>query len=150
MIEYKIWDELNPAEKVERWSHAVDVIAGLSEHERTYHFNMAVWGDITDCGTIGCAAGFCGMDPEFKEQGLEMEIISYHCDKKHHEVIWPKIRPFEFFGSYAYDRIFVNPEFTDPDHHENRQFGTSGRATHARVLKEMQEYLEELKLVYKG
>ena len=68
----KIWVNCTNREKIERWENVLRVLRGLSRHERKKHFSMANWGVKTACGTVACAAGFCGLDPWFKRRGLKL------------------------------------------------------------------------------
>lgn len=72
-MENKISDEVRRAQLVERWENCLRVLENMSEHDRTQHWNMSLYMKTTACGTIGCAAGHCSMDPWFQEQGLKPE-----------------------------------------------------------------------------
>ena len=67
---------------LDRWNNAVRVLTALTPHERRKHFDMSNWGQKTACGTVACAAGFCGLDPWFRRRGLKLnvEIGSLNCD----------------------------------------------------------------------
>ena len=129
------WEHLTPREKVERWSRAVDVIAGLSEHEIEHHFNMSTWGYNTDCGTVGCAAGLIAEDPGFQAEGFKRHYFT-HLGKS--DGYWLRTNPRDFFGTYAFRKIFNNDQFTCA-------VNPKGKDMHGRVLLAMKDYLEELK-----
>lgn len=86
---------------LERWQQALRVLEGMTEHERTQHFNMGTWGEKTDCGTVACLAGHCALDPWFSERGFTGRFNSYGS------LIFPAERPVDFFGARGYDHIFT-------------------------------------------
>jgi hypothetical protein len=59
-------------ELIERWQQAGRVLDALSPHERQNHWDMSTWGTKTDCGTVACAAGHCGLDAWFQARGFKM------------------------------------------------------------------------------
>ena len=59
-------------ELIERWVNVERVLNSMPEHDRQHHWDMGMWGEKTDCGTVACAAGHCGMDPWFRERGFEL------------------------------------------------------------------------------
>lgn len=56
---------------ITRWTHVIRVLKGLSPHEKENHFNMGTFAYKTECGTVACAAGHCGLDPWFRARGLK-------------------------------------------------------------------------------
>ena len=118
----KHWGDLSKAEKIERWKQAVRVLEGLSPHEKRRHFNMRVWGEKTDCGTVACAAGHCGLDTWFRRRGLSLDAGAFDGG--------PKFNAEEFFGREGFWRIFMN---------------VSHRPV-SKVVKEMREHIRELKV----
>lgn len=70
----KTWDMLTLQQKVVRWENVLRVLRGLSRHERKKHFDMGTWGEKTECGTVACAAGHCGLDPWFRKNGLKLNF----------------------------------------------------------------------------
>lgn len=64
------WSEATHEQRIERWENVLRVLAKLTRHERRYHFNMGTWGEKTDCGTVLCAGGYCGLDPYFQALGM--------------------------------------------------------------------------------
>jgi hypothetical protein len=69
----KNWNDCTKAQQVERWENVLRVLRALTPHERREHWNMARWGVETDCGTVACAAGHCGLDTWFRRRGLILE-----------------------------------------------------------------------------
>ena len=108
---------------IERWENAVRVLQALTPHERRKHFDMSQWGEKTDCGTIGCAAGHCGLDPWFRKRGFKL-----HFDK----------------GSYAGEMSIDPMEFFDPEGVENI-FHNSDQRSVGTVLKEIRAHIKNLK-----
>lgn len=65
------------AQKVERWEQVIRVLRGLTRHQRTKHWDMAEYLDERSCGTVGCAAGYCSLDPWFRKRGVKAEAVKY-------------------------------------------------------------------------
>lgn len=57
-------------QQIERFKKLIDTMQGLSLHEKRKHFDMANWGQRTECGTTMCAAGFCGSRKWFQNRGF--------------------------------------------------------------------------------
>lgn len=76
-VKAKSWAVLTIEEKLIRWDNAERVLKNLPKHERQKHFDMNNWGVMTECGTVACAAGHCGMDPWFIKQGFKLKPASF-------------------------------------------------------------------------
>lgn len=70
MKQYKIWDECSKKEQLSRWENVLRVLRAMTPHERRKHWNMAIFGEKTECGTVACAVGHCSMDPWFRRRGF--------------------------------------------------------------------------------
>ena|ERR1700722_10481323 len=92
---------IESAELIERWSNAERVLALMPEHERQHHWNMGTWGERTQCGTVACAAGHCGLDPWFRDRGFKLEFLDNGRDPEISDVPG-------FFGLEGSARIFYN------------------------------------------
>ena len=94
---------------VERWEQALRVLEGMTEHERTKHFNMGIWGAETDCGTVACLAGHCSLDPWFRDRGFrgKFSIDGY--------LKFTDATPEGFFGERGNAHIFTGPDETWED-----------------------------------
>jgi hypothetical protein len=120
----KYWDDLTIDEKIARWEHVDKVLENLSPHERRKHFNLGDWGSKTECGTVACVAGHCGLDPEFRRQGFRLdfefhklsegELSFYEPDDPAHKLggLWVMVGDlsndaYQFFGDTGYRRIFL-------------------------------------------
>jgi hypothetical protein len=68
------WTEIPQAARIERWENVLRVLRALPEHERQKHWDMSIWGEKTECGTVACAAGHCGLDPWFRARGFELSF----------------------------------------------------------------------------
>lgn len=96
------------AELIERWEQCLRVLEQMPEHEREKHWNMSEWGIQTDCGTVACAAGHCGMDPWFRERGFRMDFEKCDCGVVNcFETQISNVD--EFFGEWGSHTIFCNP-----------------------------------------
>lgn len=104
------------AKYIERFENLIRVMNGLSEHERIKHFNMRTWGTETECGTACCAAGFCGLDPWFNEQGFK--LVKCNIDKGYLEPVFGKNSSWNaieaFFGNAHNDGEW-HPVFERPN-----------------------------------
>ena len=107
---------------IERWENAVRVLRALTPHERRKHFNMEFWGEKTDCGTVGCAAGHCGLDPWFRRRGFKLEFDHYGSGDLSTDVE-------KFFDADGVLAIFYDPTV--------RSVGT--------VIKEIQQHIKNIK-----
>lgn len=76
MSKMKPWTACTLPQKIERWENAERVLTSMTPHERRKHWNMSVWGIATECGTVHCAAGKCGLDPWFRRRGLKLKPVS--------------------------------------------------------------------------
>ena len=112
---------IEPTELIERWSNVARVLDTMPAHERKKHWDMGDWGRMTDCGTVACAAGHCGLDPWFRERGFKLEFEDVTSVGDISDVP-------EFFGLEGSNRIFYN----------------STKRPVEKVLGEVREYLGEL------
>ena len=104
MPKVKLWDDLTTAQKVKRWEGVERVMKKLSPHQRKNHFDMRFWGKKTDCGTVACIAGHCGLDPSFRRQGFRINVC--------YTTYFDKVGPAEFFGQAAFYGIFIRTRDT--------------------------------------
>jgi hypothetical protein len=103
------WFDATKKQKIDRWEHVLKVLKGLTPHEKKSHFTMATWAEETDCGTVACAAGFCGFDEWFNKRGFQL-IFSI----KHNQYTTPAksldipTYVIDFFGAVGTRSIFFN------------------------------------------
>lgn len=88
------------ADLIERWENVLRVLNALPEHDRQTHWDMGQWGRKTECGTVACAAGHCGLDHWFRERGFQMDF-----DRRGEGEI-SEVRTF--FGVEGSRRIFLD------------------------------------------
>lgn len=84
-------------ELIERWRNVHRVLNAMPEHERQKHWDMSIWGKQTECGTVACAAGHCGLDAWFRERGFKLDF-------RGHESRISNVP--DFFGLEGTSRIF--------------------------------------------
>lgn len=72
----KFFEDLSTTKQVDRWKNVLRVLQGLSPHARRKHWDMSVFGEKTECGTVACAAGHCGMDPWFRRRGFQLKFTT--------------------------------------------------------------------------
>jgi len=148
----KTWYQINKAQRIERWENALRVLKALTPHERKRHFDMSRWGAKTACGTVACAAGYCGLDPWFRRQGFKMrlkervivldqnkvdDVLDLHADSWSYYGDTIKIRVTVtdidsvdgFFGSEGAEKIFWNDRKRPVD----------------KVIREIQSYIKKLR-----
>lgn len=112
MINWPVDQFENAREKrtcLERWKNCLRVLRALTPHERKNHFEMSKWGEKNDCGTVGCAAGHCGLDPWFRRRGLKMAFdalgdgyfVGKYMDAPDDFFIYGASRIFYDDGTYA-------------------------------------------------
>lgn len=104
------WDLIPLADKVERAERIVTVLSNLSGHQVDKHFDMGQWAEKTDCGTVGCAAGQCAMDPWFQRRGFGV-IFEKRSNRDGSDPFymweWTGLDPQLFFGSDLYHGVFT-------------------------------------------
>jgi hypothetical protein len=107
----KTFNRITPAQRITRWKHVLRVLKGLSRHDRQKHFNMATWGYKTDCGTVACAAGHCGLDPWFRRQGFKLKFNDpYTGEPTNNADEGDSFQPEDFFGSEGCNRVFYQTD----------------------------------------
>lgn len=105
----KAFYEITQKHQIERWENVLRVLRALTPHQRRKHWDMGSFGQRTDCGTVACAAGHCGLDPWFTRRGFKMifrpDLYPYDGSTTNFGNNGSPVR--EFFGSGA-GRIFFN------------------------------------------
>lgn len=87
---------------IERWENVIRVLRALTPHERRRHFDMSVVLEKSPCGTVGCAVGFCMLDPWFQRRGLKAR-----WDDSISGYVYPKYSKIDdFFGEAGTSSIF--------------------------------------------
>src|SRR5688572_17549276 len=109
----KYWDNITPAQQIERWENVLRVLRALTPHQRRKHWNMSWWGEKTECGTVACAAGHCGLDPWFRRRGFRMDFerIEFENELGKIEYEWNadlNVPVSHFFGREGSGSIFLN------------------------------------------
>ena len=111
----KLWDDCTLAQKIERWENVERVLKALTPAQRRREWDMANWGIQTECRTIACAAGHCGLDPWFRRRGFKLKprkrregnlMASAGGEGRFESSIYPE----GFFGWNGAERIFYNAQ----------------------------------------
>jgi hypothetical protein len=133
----KNWKDRTLDEKVEIWENVARVLANLTPHERKNLFDMSWWGVKEPCGTIACAAGYCGMDSWFRRRGVSLKRYKSESEdgtlSKHMEFLdsdGAYVNVEDFFGPYGFDVIFCD----------------DSPRTVAEVEREVRSYINALKV----
>jgi hypothetical protein len=135
----RLFVELTREEQIERWERVRHVLRNLSKHQIEKHFDMSDWLRKTPCGTIGCAAGQCALDPWFNRRGFR--------------AIWSRsevpdftIEPDDFFGQDGYRLVFVDRNSMKYfDAVECEWVERKPSAQHRITLRNVNQYLKSLK-----
>lgn len=77
--ECKVFKKPTKEQLIERWENVLRVLQNLTPHQRRKHWDMGTWGEKTECGTVACAAGHCGMDRWFRRRGFGIELKFGEC-----------------------------------------------------------------------
>lgn len=93
---------------VERWEQCLRVLKALTPHERRRHWDMGWYGTKTECGTVACAAGHCGLDPWFRRRGFKMDFMRMDYGLGDIEWLMDISDDEEFFGEIGSQNIFHN------------------------------------------
>lgn len=134
------WDDISHAERVLRWERVAVVMDGMSEHEISEHFHMSSWAVKTKCGTVGCAAGQCALDPWFKRRGFGISFYEHAHSKGDYGMKWTGLNPSDFFGYTGYDMVFLANVTTTKTGRDRKP-----KAQHRIVREILGKYIRELK-----
>lgn len=130
----RFFNELSHAEKVQRWERVRKVLRDMSKHQIKHHFDMGQWIRETECGTVGCAAGLCSIDPWFNRRGFASKLeFGAHSG-------WT-IHPCDFFGPIGYDDVFTDENIIRDKDGESR----TPTAQHRLALRAVNQYLKGIK-----
>lgn len=126
-------------DKIERWERVTKVLRELSDHVIDKHFDMSYWMNVTSCGTTGCAAGQCALDPWFQRRGFGAKI-----DGK--DWAWTGLLPEHFFGLTGYYNVFTNDDIISKGEDKGcYRKERKPRAQHRLALRAANQYLKSLK-----
>lgn len=126
-MKMKLWNDCTPVQQIERIDQAARVVENLPEHERRKHWDMGKWGLKTECGTVACAAGHCGLDTWFRRRGLQLNLSERNYPTGRSGMFYAE-DVVSFFGDEVYGLVFTGP------------INTAGQAV--RALK---KYAKELR-----
>lgn len=106
MAKFKRFDSCTLQEQIARWNNVIRVLEALPPHERRNHWDMSTWGHKTECGTVACAGGHCGVDPWFNKHGLKLTIDNNYLSGS--STFGDMV--IRFFGDEGSDAIFGNSD----------------------------------------
>lgn len=121
----KTFDSCTPKQRIERWQNVLRVLRALTPHQRREHWNMAIIGEKTACGTVACAAGHCSLDTWFRRRGY---TGTYRTGWQGH-IHLDTPDEWDFFGKEGADGIF---------------FDTYARPV-STVIQEVKTYIKKLR-----
>ena len=142
---------------IERWENGLRVLKAMDPHEREKHFNMALWGKKTDCGTLACAAGHMSLDPWFRRRGFASVWRPPQLTRSDEETVivldptqdraWSEMIN-QFF--YSNDRAFEDHyagDFSELEQlaHRATQVLYDGRQTYGEVVAHIEGTIKRLK-----
>jgi hypothetical protein len=120
---------------IERWQNAARVLKALTPHERREHWDMGEWGRKTDCGTVACAAGHCGLDPWFRKRGFKLDFPKIKVSEANPEITGSlSMNVDDFFDPEGADAIFCNGDSRSVND----------------VIKEIDAHIKKLRAKYKA
>lgn len=112
MATFKNFEDIPVERQIERWENVLRVLRKLTPHQRRKHWDMSQWGVKTDCGTVACAAGHCGLDPWFRRRGLALEFVmstnTWDGEPIETTNFWDTPIVEDFFGDVGCEQIFFN------------------------------------------
>jgi hypothetical protein len=153
MNTYENFSVISRADQITRWEQAIRVLESLKPHERRKHFDMSVWGKKTPCGTIACAAGYCGLDRWFRKNGFRMDFKLRTRILRGETASNDNDRDLEGYWGPPIKVEYVETEISDVE----KFFGSDGsdgsdgiffnskRRSVDKVIKQMKKYLAKLK-----
>lgn len=136
IVDGRDFNDISHDEQVERWERVRHVLRSMSKHQIDKHFDMTLWLTKAHCGTIGCAAGQCALDPWFNRRGYG---VNWALPTK------TTLDPEYCFGSSGYRDVFINlydMSYTDRDGDTAQR---KPRAQHRITLRNVNQYLKQLK-----
>jgi len=131
--------DITQAEQLERWQRVRHVLRKLTPHQIDKHFDMRDWLQQTSCGTVGCAAGQCSLDPWFTRRGFGAQWHSNGAFDRF------TIDPERFFGRRGYSEVFVNMNSMEYVRGDNIPVSRKPRAQHRITLRNVNQYIKRLK-----
>jgi len=143
------WHEVSHNERVARWENVERVYLSLDEHARAKHFDMEHWILSNDCGTVGCIAGHCALDPYFRNLGLRpTEIKTESGETLYYEGRIPSIAR-SILGWDGFERVL---RFSDYMNEERRKRDASDQPyeeikapTWEQMGPYLRKFIEDLK-----
>lgn len=136
--------DISAAEQIERWERVRHNIRKLTPHQIEHHFRMGTWIAKTSCGTVGCVAGQCALDPWFNRRGFGVTWKAMEFAEGE-DWTWTK-NPRKFFGTYGYQEVFVNDNSIQ---WFNKRTGMyvdyTPKQQHRAALRNVNQYLKHLK-----
>jgi hypothetical protein len=90
---------------IEPWEQALRLLENLTPHERREHLHMGIWGGPGPCGTVGCLAGLCSVNPWFEARGFTSDFRGIED-----ELVFTGVHPTNFFGERGYQMIFLETD----------------------------------------
>lgn len=135
----RAFDDLTLDKQIERWERLTKVLREMSDHAIDHHFDMNTWMSVTSCGTVGCAAGQCALDPWFRRRGFGINIF-----KASGAWSWSGLYPEQFFGIDGYNEVLTDSDIMMTDKFGERR-DRKPRAQHRLALRAANQYLKSLK-----
>lgn len=138
------FNDISLAEQIERWERVRLVLRKMTPHQITKHFRMDTWIQKDACGTIGCAAGQCSLDPWFNRRGFSVKwkVTEYDFGNT---ISWDwTMMPRDFFGCDGYHSVFANEASM---HYWRNGISTdlTPKQQHRAALRNVNQYLKSLK-----
>lgn len=136
----KKFSECTHKEQIARWENAVRVLKNLTPIQRKKQWDMGFFGERTECGTVCCAAGRCGLDPWFRKRGLKLDFVLKSYDVQKDDDSEETVKLWTMADGFAYN---VGTFFGDGS--EDIFYNDNSRSVN-KVLKEIQAHLKNLRV----
>ena len=138
-VEQGKWEVVSDKARLERVERLLHVLTSMTDHEIEHHFDMGKWLARNACGTTGCAAGLCAMDPWFKRRGYG--IVFEKAGSRWYWNWLGQMWPESFFGHDLYEKVFTNMFFMQTDQGRDRK----PRTQHRMVVAAIRKYLRTMR-----
>lgn len=139
IVDGRRFEDISHDEQVERWERVRHVLRSMSQHQIDKHFDMADWLQVNDCGTVGCAAGHCSLDPWFNRRGFSAVLY----DGKYFKGF--TMNSSDFFGNDGCQAVFVDRHCQYYINLDGDTIYRKPRAQHRMTLRNVNQYLKQLK-----
>lgn len=117
---------------IDRLKHLITVLAAVPDKQ----FDIDNWKEHNSCGTVACALGWAGSDPQFKAEGLQLARPIF---TPHFQGFTGYAAGAEFFGITREQSEYL----FNPDEYEST-YSEVEKVTPADVIARIEELLGDV------